>query len=212
MWTKAVNESLWDLRKLLDVRLPEGLHEIGGAWFAGSRIRRVHVPASVQKIGEKAFYHCPSLRGVVIADTSRLEKVGDEAFDQSENLAIVYVPHGLECDMKEHSGCGFVIVRLPDPSKSIWGQTLGRLRKQRVLRLPNELEAIGRGWFANTNVETVVVPEGVREIQAYAFAGCEKLREVRFAEGSQLTTIWAGAFAMSGLERFVAPAGLRQVS
>ena len=118
------------------------------------------------------------LRSVVIADSSELKNVESAAFDQSGNLAIVYVSRNLKCDMKECHGCNFVVVKLPDPNISIGEQTLGRLRKQRVLKLPNDLQAIGRGWFANTDVEVVIVPAGVREIQPYAFAGCEKLHKV----------------------------------
>lgn len=101
------------------------------------------------------------LQSVVIADCSELKNVESTAFDQSGNLTIIYTPHDLECDMKECHGCNFAVVKLPDPNISIGEYTLGMLRKQRVLKLPNDLQTIERGWFANTDIEVVIIPARV---------------------------------------------------
>ena len=50
--------SVWGLRKLRDVVIPEGTEKIGGYWFWGSRIKSVEIPASVTEIGTCAFHGC----------------------------------------------------------------------------------------------------------------------------------------------------------
>lgn len=81
MQTRVMSCLLWDLRRLTELHLPERLREVGEAWFAGSGIRRAFVPASVSNIQKKAFYHCPRLRGIIIAQGTELESVEAEAFD-----------------------------------------------------------------------------------------------------------------------------------
>ena len=46
--------------------------------------------------------------------------------------------------------------------------------------------------------ESVTIPAGVAAIGAYAFAGCDSLETVAFAEGSALTVIYARAFYNCG--------------
>ena len=54
------------------------------------------------------------------------------------------------------------------------------------MKLPEGLQVVGEGWFADSNVEKVRIPTSVTEIQKGAFACCKRLREVDFEEGSVL--------------------------
>ena len=57
------------------------------------------------------------------------------------------------------------------------------------MELPEGLEIVGEGWFADSNVERVAVPATVTEVQKGAFACCKRLKVVEFAKGSTLERI-----------------------
>ena len=57
--------SLYDLREMSEVFLPEGLTSVGRHWFAGSRVTKVHIPASVAELDDYAFAWCAQLSEVV---------------------------------------------------------------------------------------------------------------------------------------------------
>ena len=74
----------------------------------------------------------------------------------------------------------------------------------KTLRLPQCVEVIGFGAFCGlTEIEEVVLPEGVAEIQDYAFDSCAKLKKVNFPNG--LKTIGEGAFSDTALETIDLP-------
>ena len=56
-------------------------------------------------------------------------------------------------------------------------------------------EIYNRIFYGNDAVKSVFVPAGMTAIGAYAFAGCENLSSVTFAEGSSLASIANNAFA-----------------
>lgn len=61
-----------------------------------------------------------------------------------------------------------------------------------AISLPQELNIIGEGTFAGSEIESITIPEGVTEIGDYAFYGCPNLKEVKLP--STLTRVGKGAF------------------
>ncbi len=59
----------------------------------------------------------------------------------------------------------------------------------------SEYEIYSRLFYANDRLRTLYVPAGVTAIGAYAFANCENLSAVAFAEDSRLAAIDVNAFA-----------------
>lgn len=59
---KIGNELLWDLRRVKEVIIPDGVNEIGERWFANSEIEVVKLPAYVRSIYTEAFQDCKRLR------------------------------------------------------------------------------------------------------------------------------------------------------
>lgn len=101
-------------------------------------------------------------------------------------------------------GTGIADLRIP----SYIGMTPGQLGiscDPKVLRLPDGLEAVGAWWFADSDIEKVLIPSTVREIGNRAFFHCKKLREVVFAPDSQLETIGNFCFYDCGPEEVVIP-------
>ena len=62
--TTAGSVSVWALRELRDVVIPEGTERVGSYWFWGSNVESVGIPASAREIGTEAFCYCASLRKV----------------------------------------------------------------------------------------------------------------------------------------------------
>lgn len=63
---------------------------------------------------------------------------------------------------------------------------------QKTVTIPEGIKTIGRKCFAETNIEEIILPEGIEVIDAEAFAYCKKLRKINFPE--TLNIIGCGAF------------------
>ena len=74
------DQFLWDLRRVKNVVIPEGVQEIGERWFKNSKIKSVTISTSVAVIEKEAFCHCNDLECVTFAKGSQLERIGDYCF------------------------------------------------------------------------------------------------------------------------------------
>ena len=94
------NVRLQDLRLAKEVIIPDGVRRIGNNWFWGSRVERVEIPASVEEIGEKAFYD-NTLKEITITSGSRLKTVGDYTFGANQlDRESVCFPEGAQVSEK----------------------------------------------------------------------------------------------------------------
>ena len=60
--------------------IPEGTEKIEAGMFQNERYKRVIIPASVTDIGDQAFCKWRSLKEVVFAEGSKLQRIGYGAF------------------------------------------------------------------------------------------------------------------------------------
>lgn len=56
---------------------------------------------------------------------------------------------------------------------------------QKTIIIPKGIKTIGRACFAGTNVEEVVLPEGIETIDSDAFNLCTKLKKNQFPRDAQ---------------------------
>ena len=61
--------------------------------------------------------------------------------------------------------------------------------------IPDGIEKIGNYLFWGSDVESVTIPESVKEIGEGTFYECTKLKKVTFAPESQLEQIRNGCFS-----------------
>lgn len=159
--------------------IPDGVKHIGSVFFRNEELEKVVIPDTVETISEKAFYYCTSLNKVRIPET--ITQVGSEAFTGSPWL-------------KEQEE--FVIVgdRI----------LLSYTGSDAVVTIPDKVQTIGAGAFANTGVKEVMLPDSVKTIEKEAFAYCSQLEKVTLPDGLQ--TISSMAFALcNSLESIVIP-------
>ena len=57
------------------------------------------------------------------------------------------------------------VVRLPNLDTKVGDRTVRELRHLREVRLPERLKFVGENWFADCDIEKIVVSSSVLEIQ-----------------------------------------------
>lgn len=85
---------LRDLRREKDAIIPEGVERIGKRLFQGSGVESVTIPASITTIEDEAFCSCGSLKRVVFAEGSKLERIGARCFCKA-GVQRICVPKGV---------------------------------------------------------------------------------------------------------------------
>lgn len=82
---------------------------------------------------------------------------------------------------------------------------------QKTVTIPEGIKTIGRKCFAETNIEEIILPEGIEVIDVEAFAYCKKLRKINFPE--TLNIIGCGAFrACFSLETVTLPKKMEELN
>ena len=132
----------------------------------------MEIPASVKEIGVDTFYGCSSLKSVVFAEDSKLEKIGEGSFYQS-GIEKIAIPRGVEeiprsafeeCEALEE-------VTLDEGSrlKAMQNNAFNGCMNLKSIRFPDGLERIGVECFCGSSLEEVILPESVKEVGAWAF-------------------------------------------
>ncbi|MGX8705798.1 MAG: leucine-rich repeat domain-containing protein, partial [bacterium] len=144
---------------------------------------RITVPATldgrrVTSIGDSAFNHC-GMRTIRLPNG--LERIGNVAFMDCQNLTSVVVQHGLSSiGFHAFSGCGsLVAVDLPDSVREIQDDAFKGCSKLTRFRIPVGLESLGIRAFCGCRSLTVVeIPDSVVSIGIDAFRDCDQLTRI----------------------------------
>ncbi|MBR6250913.1 MAG: leucine-rich repeat domain-containing protein [Bacteroidales bacterium] len=169
---------------------PNTLTSIPNNTFKGKNITSVVIPASVQAIGDKAFYQCKSLELVVFAEGSQLQSIGECAFSETAISSITLPANLTETGEWAFSGCSnLTTVEFEEGSK---------------------MQIISEGSFDNCKFTSITIPASVTEIKEYAFQYIP-LESVVFEEGSQLQSLSDGAFYYTKLSFVILPQSITSV-
>ena len=180
--------------ELFDVKIPDGVTEVGDVAFDGcSRLLRVSIPNSVKKIGHNAFEDCSALTSVTIPDS--VIKIGVNAFKDCVSLTRIIFPQSVtRIDEGAFEGCSSLTsVVIPRSVTKIDEFTFSRCKSLTNLRIPNSVREIGGAAFADcSSLTSVSIPDSVTEIDDSAFYGCSSLKNVTI--GHSVTRIGPQAF------------------
>ena len=204
------------------VTLPEGIQTIGMEAFYNYRPgnnQTFQVPASVTEIGDACFGAC----GVPItfAEGSQLKTVGKEAF---YNLSLpnteLVLPDGVETlGDSLLNGSELKSVTIPGTVTNLTSAVLngynGTINFTDGAANFSLQDGVLYGYgklieVRDKDVESITVPDDVREIGPQAFQGLKKLTSITLPES--LTTIGYGAFSgCSALTSIVIPEGVTEL-
>ncbi len=93
--TEIGNEAFSGLFQLKEIDLPSGLRRIGKDAFSGVGITSIVIPASVESLGENAFFSGQNLVSVEFEENSKLNFIGASAFSYCSGLSSINLPESL---------------------------------------------------------------------------------------------------------------------
>ena len=188
---------------LKDITIPDTVTAIGDKAFTGTALTEVIIPDSVVKIGLGSFSNCKSLSEIKLSKS--LEMIDRNAFYGCESLTSIEIPKSLKrCNEQfdnlpgETAGAIFANCnKLTDISfeegiTEIPGHVFVGCSSIRDITIPDTVKIIGDKAFAGTGLQTVVIPDGVTDLNFACFANCEYLNCVVLSES--LNTIGRSAF------------------
>ena len=214
--------------KLCEVGLP-GIERVGDHMFCGcSSLGRVTVPASVREVDPGAFDGCTSLESIdadpgnpvysssdgvlftkdgsgliryppgrpgdVYAVPEGTLSLGEESFSDTVSLRTLHLPGSVE-DIDTHA-----LYRCPSLSR-IETDGSGEFRSVDGVLFSSDGSTLIR-YPPQREGTSYTVPEGTEYVGYWAFAGCEKLRNVEFGPGLVCVCdfAFAGCTSLEGID------------
>lgn len=189
---------------LKDVRIPEGVSEIGKSAFHDRKgVIIIKLPKTLKKISNTAFRNCINLETIEFqSDDVSIE---DDAFLGCTTLKQIRTQDGQLYRIQGLPGSiGRAEKQVPlivenVHSKTlknfyICGTTLVKYRgSEQKVNIPLGITIIGERAFAdNENIDCVVLPETVKEIRNEAFCNCTSMQKINLP--ATITHIGAAVF------------------
>lgn len=159
-WGNAIRKigsrSFRHCESLEEIILPNSVTEIGlGCFSSCYNLKKVQLSTSVEELQSLTFGSCMSLESITLGKS--LRSIGSFAFGDCENL-------------KE--------LAMPDFVKTIERQAFSGCIRLSYLTLGKSLETIGEYAFNKINIDMIVFPSTMKEIQHAAFFECRNLKTV----------------------------------
>lgn len=194
--TTIENHVFLGMKYLKSVKLPSTITTIKEGAFAGCvDLEEINLPAALSYLGDAAFASCSSLKRVNIEPgnnhfvvvngvlyTSDMS-VMVRALDSPDNSHIILS----EKQTAAHTGalCG-----CPSVTHFTFARNIDRVedgffagcKNLKQVDLVDGMWGIGAGSFRNTGIETIDLPNSIREIANGAFAECNSLRHITIPE------------------------------
>lgn len=141
-----------------------------------SPITYVDIPDSVTAIEELAFFYCKNLESVIFPEN--LESVGYSAFAWCSALKEIRILASVKYGNTVFARSGIESLKIEEGTTVIEiGSFIGTNLKK--LNLPKTVEVIkGFAFHDCTKLNTVILNDGLKHIEAEAFNGCINLKEL----------------------------------
>lgn len=194
---------------LTTITFPAELTSIGDHAFAGCQaLTTVTLPAGLARLGDGAFMRCKALTTVQSADGSATTlMVGNEAFMDCNNLTAVTLSNRMAAiGDRAFAGTGLQALDLLSYNQL---KTVGEFAfvqsQLNTIKFPANVTTIGRGALLYTNVTSTAMPQQLKVIAPFAFAG-SKLGSIDMNKVTALDTIGDFAFyAVTQPQNFIIP-------
>lgn len=208
----VIGANAFESTKLASVTFAENgnLTEIGASAFAELPLAVLKFPASLQTIGESAFYQNQSLTSVEFAADGADLTLGDYAFQECEKIESIIIPEnvvgigeGVFLDCKklasitvDENNQYFVTDDGVLFDKGYTRLLFYPAGKTGVFETPEQMTSIGAGVFKeNEGLTGIKIGKNVTFIGKEAFKDCENFETVEFEEGgTEELVLEEGAF------------------
>ncbi len=179
-----------------------------GGPFGGSSIGTVTIPSGVTVIPRGAFNGCDNLINVELPDS--LTSIDDNVFYNCTSITHLELPDSL-VNIGDYAfyGCNnLTSLTLPDSVESLGYKIFEGCTELTSINYPFNLNSVSRknfvGPFGDSNIEKIIMPDGVTKIPEYTFCGCTSLIDISLPD--TLTEIGDRAFyGCSGLAELKLP-------
>ena len=165
---------------LSSVILPDTLIEIGKNSFVNAGIKNLNIPQNVETLREGSFSGCSNLVSVSLPDT--LTKIPENCFNGCQNLNSIKIPDNVsyigDCAF---AGClSLEEINIPTYLNNEPDMLFdGCIRLKKVNFAKNYNGSISQRMFRNcSDLESIEIPDGTKQILWKAFYGCTKLKEI----------------------------------
>lgn len=161
--------SFFACSNLVSVTLPEGLTTIDVAAFAYcENLTSFRIPASVTSIGVRAFEGCLLLTGIEVAPGNRDYMTDNGVLYTIDGKNLIQYP----CARPDKH---YSVLNSTD---SIFAESFYENSYLKSVYIPAGIKTLPEGTFMYSNVERVVIDEGLETIEINAFAGCYQLKSI----------------------------------
>lgn len=188
--------AFWDCRGLRKASIPGTVKEIPFCAFGGChKLNAVSIREGVETIGEEAFTFCIALASVTIPESVR--EIAQNAFFRCDSLRSVNIPDHVSLKGNPFSACGRlkqIILSPGHPSCTLKDGVLFDRAGEVLICYP-----------ASRRNREYGIPQGTREIAAYAFGGCTNLRKVTVPDS--VSVIGERAFKWTAIPSIILSGG-----
>lgn len=172
LWCKPIgiqSSAFANCTELIGVELPDTIRYINSYAFRSSGLKKIHIPGSVEKIGNFAFYDCADMTEMVM--DYGVVSIGHDAFALS----------------------GLTTVSLPESVTTLRYRAFNDCDDLLTASVPSSITEVEENMFAGcNNLTEVYFPEGVITVGVDACMNCPALTYVYLP--STLTAVEDSAF------------------
>ena len=193
--------------------------ESGGSVNENKTLQSVSIPATVEEIGDYAFYNCLAMSSLRFASNGNLKKIGICAFAFCSSLASLVIPEGIDSIGKNafmNLGLKYLTVPGELDTNICMGYGTGKL--ETVTFTGSYIRGRKVSWDGYKRVESmpgrtakkVIISEGVSEIEDYAFYWYDEIEEIVLPE--TMRSIGKNAFELcSNLKTINLPSNIQYI-
>lgn len=176
---------------------------------AGKTATTFTVPATVKRIGKRAFYCSMYLREVIFPEG--VKEIGYEAFASCTGISSYQFPKKINVieggAFRNNQSLRTMI--LPEGIRVLQEDTFVCCDNLKNLILPDSLEIICKNAFEYSGLPSIEIPDSVKEIQEGAFYRCRELKKVVLP--NSLTKIEDYTFCDTAITEITIPDSVSQI-
>lgn len=192
-----------DYKNLKKVILPSTIKKIGDQAFKNCvALKEINIPEGCIEIGQGAFSDCSGLEEITLPST--IKTIGACAFAKECKDSTLEAEEGAKNILEISFADG--ITKIPDSSFDM--AYLNHISEIKNVIIPSSVKVIGEKAFFDINTPiTVVIPEGVEEIEDKAFSHCA----ASISLPKSLKKIGEEAFYYNQEEKIEIPEGVEEI-